>query len=39
MSLSTGEASSVARFVADAWQADIYIMDRDRDVARVFVDA
>lgn len=32
-----GDAIAVARFVADAWKADIYIMDRERDVARVFV--
>ena len=31
------DAIAVARFVADAWKADIYIMDRERDVARVFV--
>jgi len=32
-----GDAIAVARFVADAWKADIYIMDRERNVARVFV--
>lgn len=32
-----GDAIAVARFVTDAWKADIYIMDRERDVARVFV--
>lgn len=32
-----GDAIAVARFVADAWKADIYIMDRERGVARVFV--
>ena len=32
-----GDAIAVARFVADAWKADIYIMDREREVARVFV--
>ncbi len=32
-----GSAIASARFVADAWKADIYIMDRERDVARVFL--
>ncbi|MCY3866635.1 MAG: hypothetical protein OXG68_14455 [Chloroflexi bacterium] len=32
-----GDAVALARWVADAWQADIYIMDRERGVARVFV--
>ena len=32
-----GDAIAVARFVTDAWNADIYIMDRERKVARVFV--
>lgn len=32
-----GDAIEVARFVTDAWKADIYIMDRERKVARVFV--
>ena len=32
-----GDAIMLARLVADAWKADIYIMDRERDVARVFV--
>ena len=32
-----GDAIAVARNVADAWRADIYIMDRERDVARVFI--
>ena len=32
-----GDAIAVARFVTDALDADIYIMDRERDVARVFV--
>ena len=33
-----GDAIALARWVADAWQADIYIMDRNRGVARVFVE-
>lgn len=32
-----GDAIDVARFVTDAMNGDIYIMDRERDVARVFV--
>lgn len=32
-----GDAIAVARFVTDVWNADIYIMDRERRVARVFV--
>lgn len=32
-----GDAIAVARFVTDALDADIYIMDRERHVARVFV--
>lgn len=32
-----GDAIALARWVTDAWQADIYIMDRERGVARVFV--
>ena len=32
-----GDAIAVARFVTDALDADIYVMDRERDVARVFV--
>ena len=32
-----GDAIAVARYVADAWNAGIYIMDRERKVARVFV--
>ena len=32
-----GDAIALARFVTDALKADIYIMDRKRDVARVFV--
>lgn len=32
-----GDAIAVARFVADGWDAGVYIMDRERDVARVFV--
>ena len=32
-----GDAIAVARFVTDALRADIYVMDRERDVARVFV--
>ena len=32
-----GDALVIARFVTDAWNADIYIMDWERRVARVFV--
>lgn len=32
-----GDAIAVARFVTNAWNADIYVMDRERKVARVFV--
>lgn len=32
-----GDAIAVARFVTDAWNADIYVMDWERKVARVFV--
>lgn len=32
-----GDAIAAARYVTDALNADIYIMDRERDVARVFV--
>ena len=32
-----GDAIALARYVTDAWNADIYIMDRERGVARVFV--
>jgi hypothetical protein len=32
-----GDAIALARWVTDAWKADIYIMDRERGVARVFV--
>ena len=32
-----GDAVAVARGVTDAWKADIYVMDRERGVARVFV--
>ena len=31
-----GDAIALARRVTDAWGADIYIMDRERGVARVF---
>ena len=34
-----GDAIAIARVVANAWGADIYIMDRERDVARVFVNS
>lgn len=33
-----GAAIAAARFVAEAWNADIYIMDRERDVARIFLE-
>lgn len=32
-----GDAIAVARYFTDAWNADIYIMDWERKVARVFV--
>ncbi|MCY3977489.1 MAG: hypothetical protein OXG23_05280, partial [Chloroflexi bacterium] len=32
-----GDAIAVARYVTDALNADIYVMDRERKVARVFV--
>ncbi len=32
-----GDAIALARWVTDAWQGDIYIMDRERGVARVFL--
>ncbi len=33
-----GDAIAVARFVTDSLGADIYVMDRERDVARVFIE-
>ena len=32
-----GDAIAIARFFADALAADIYVMDRERDVARVLI--
>ena len=33
-----GDAVQAARLVADRWNADIYVMDREREVARVFAE-